>query len=89
MKVVVRVTADDLANGRFSSIIDCPIARGLKRTFPGQHITVGGFGFYLNGYWTGFKAISPRLKEASSSIQKRSARPFWFRVTVPNQESEP
>jgi hypothetical protein len=81
-KVLVRVTAKDLAEGRFEDWTDCPIARGLKRAFPGSKITVGGCEFLINARCFTFDQISPSLQEASDKIFHRTAKPFWFRVEV-------
>ena len=79
---IVRVTAEDLRDGKYMDNLGCPIARALKRAFPGLDVNVGGT-FFTLGYQEieiKFNNISPRLQQASKEIFQGKARPFWFRV---------
>lgn len=40
MKLKIQVTEEDIINGKQESQTSCPIARAIKRTFVGQHVSV-------------------------------------------------
>lgn len=46
----VSVTNDDLANGKHNSAGDCPVARAVKRMFPGVWSVLAGYDFITVGF---------------------------------------
>lgn len=77
--VIVHVTKEDL-KGRYGSVRNCPVARGLKRAFPGADIHVGGYNFTVDKKTIQFKDISKKLEAVNYALISHTAKPFWFRI---------
>lgn len=80
MKQTIKVTREDIRNGRRKSTTSCPIANAIKRTFKKKNVCVG-----VGDFCIGKKEflLSKRAKGFISRFDSyKKVNPFQFSVVV-------
>jgi hypothetical protein len=78
----IKVTRNDISRGESHSCSLCPVARAIRRAFPGKTVTVGCALVNVDGYRT--IELPPMVRNFIRDFDsKRPVTPISFRIPKP------